>query len=331
MGAYGGIIVGLSILLAGFSMAVLLPVAHEFAVSVRRTVQIRSRLSGDVQRSLKELLLMDVCTNGVLLCRIPARYLIKLPAFARLTDFLVAALCFRVAGCNRRAVAEAVLAFCAICGLAVFVLFGQVPVALVGAVMPLFFLQIKAQTSLRERKTRLREQLPDALRGLGMCFMAGLSLEQAFDQAARESQEPLRRELRHTVDMLRTGSSIQEALDALDTRLSLDEMRFVSVALEIQHRTGGSMREVLDAAADSLLASFELSRSLEVQTAQARMSARIVSVLPLVLVVVLSIAMEGYLATFFSSFAGLALLLCALGLEVAGIVIIRKILGINLE
>jgi tight adherence protein B len=90
------------------------------------------------------------------------------------------------------------------------------------------------------------------------------------------------------------------------------------------------MREVLDAAADSMLASFDLSRSLEVQTAQARMSARVVSILPIALVLVLSVAMEGYLATFFSSPAGFMLLLCAVGMQVAGIAIIRRILGIDL-
>lgn len=164
-----------------------------------------------------------------------------------------------------------------------------------------------------------------------MCFMAGLSLEQAFGQTAEESQDPLRRELQKTVDDLQTGSSIMDSLSQLDKRLAMDEMRFVSVALEIQHRTGGSMREVLDAAADSMLASFDLSRSLEVQTAQARLSARIVSILPLVLVALLSLAMEGYLASFFTSLTGFALLVCALVMELAGILIIRRILGVDLR
>jgi tight adherence protein B len=70
---------------------------------------------------------------------------------------------------------------------------------------------------------------------------------------------------------------------------------------------------------------------MEVQTAQAKMSARVVSVMPLLLMLVLSVAMEGYLASFFTSVPGFMLLITALGMELAGVMIIRKILGLNLD
>jgi tight adherence protein B len=298
--------------------------------SFQRAVQIRARLTGTNAGELWQLLLGDLCTNGFALFSLPARYLEKVGALARLIARTQAVLLTGIPGCNQRALAESLLALCALSGLLFWVLSGQILLALSGLVVPLVAVQFKTQNWIRKRKNLLREQLPDALRGLGMCFMAGLSLEQAFDQTAQECREPLRSELLRTVNDLHTGSSIRESLAALDGRLVMDEMRFVSVALEIQHRTGGSMREVLDCAADSMLASFDLSRSLEVQTSQARMSARIVSILPIALVVVLSLTMEGYLASFFTSSAGFALLLCAVGMQVAGILSIRKILGIDL-
>ena len=331
MAGYGWVVVGLSVLLAGLAAMLLAPAALDAIAGLQRTVRIRGALAGNSGGRLWELLLADLSTNGVTFARVPARYACRIPAFRRVVDHAQAVLAIRIAGCNSRAIAESLLTLCVLSGLVVYVLLGQLLLAGAGMLLPLAFIQIKAGTWLRERRNLLRGQLPDALRGLGMCFMAGLSLEQAFDQTAQECREPLRRELRRTVDDLHTGSSITESLAGLDGRLAMDEMRFVSVALEIQHRTGGSMREVLDSAADSLLASFDLSRSLEVQTAQARMSARVVSMLPVALVVVLSLTMEGYLATFFSSAAGLVLLLCAVGMQVAGILIIRKILGIDLE
>jgi len=68
-----------------------------------------------------------------------------------------------------------------------------------------------------------------------------------------------------------------------------------------------------------------------VQTAQARLSAKVVSLLPLFLVAAMSLTMDGYLATFFSSAGGLMLLAAAVGMEAAGIVLIRRILRIDLE
>jgi tight adherence protein B len=311
-----------------------LPVLADLAASAYRVVRIKGRLTGDAPDSQNrgwELLLADCCTNGVAVLRMPSRLCARMSVFNKVVEGARAALSVRISGCNSRAIGESLLALSILSGLVAYVLSAQVLLALAGLMLPAAIVQMQAQKWLRERREQLREQLPDALRGLGMCFMAGLSLEQAFDQTAQECREPLCRELRRTVDDLRTGSTVMESLDELDTRLAFDEMRFVSVALEIQHRTGGSMREVLDAAVDSMLASFDLSRSLEVQTAQARMSARIVSALPLALVLVLSVAMDGYLATFFSSAEGFTLLICAIGMELSGIFIIRRILGMDLE
>jgi tight adherence protein B len=67
-----------------------------------------------------------------------------------------------------------------------------------------------------------------------------------------------------------------------------------------------------------------------VQTSQARLSARVVTLLPLVLVAILSLAMEGYLQTFFSSAEGLTVLFVALAMEFAGVLLIRRILGVDL-
>jgi len=347
MAGNGWIIVGLSIFMAGIAAALLVPMLADAVTGMRRTVQIRALLVGDShgmltgvdkgmgttasQGEFAKLFLAHLCTNGVLPSRFVAPYLYKIKTFKQLVDNTQAVLSIRIAGCNSKAVAETLVALSVLCALLIYLLTSQIVLGLAGLTLPLFLVHFKVQKTQRARRNLLREQLPDALRGLGMCFMAGLSLEQAFDQTAQECREPLRRELQRTVHDLHTGSTIRESLDSLDIRLAMDEMRFVSVALEIQHRTGGSMREVLDSAADSLLASFDLSRSLEVQTAQARMSARIVSIMPVALVVVLSIAMEGYLASFFSSPAGLALLLCAIGMQVAGILVIRKILGIDLK
>lgn len=328
---FGGLIVGLSVLLTSLSVVLLVPLILEFLASAQRTVKIKNKLAGTQKSTSGELLLADLCINGLPVCKMPAQYLMKIPLIERTVNKVQPVLAYRVPGCSSRALAEVFLALSILSALIGYIITGQAFFALLCLAAPLPFVKIKTQTWMKKRSRQLREQLPEALRGLGMCFMAGLSLEQAFVQTAEECRDPLRRELKRTVDDLHTGATVMDSLDKLDLRLGMDEMKFVSVALDIQHRTGGSMREVLDTAADSMQASFDLSRSLEVQTAQARMSAKIVSIMPLVLLVVLSLVMEGYLATFFSSAAGLSLLLCALGMEVVGILIIRRILGLDLR
>jgi tight adherence protein B len=202
-------------------------------------------------------------------------------------------------------------------------------IALCVTVLVTAFALNKAQKFLERWEERLVEQIPDALRSLGICFNAGYSLQQAFEQTAQDTPDPLGAELKLACCDINAGRSIEEALSALENRTQATDLRFAIVALEIQHKTGGSLQELLENATDAVLASAELRRQLSVQTAQARLSAKVVTVLPLVLVALLSLSMEGYLQTFFSSFEGLAILMVALGMEALGVLIIRKILGVD--
>jgi tight adherence protein B len=212
----------------------------------------------------------------------------------------------------------------------VFFLTGMLPVALCAAALAVAWLFAKASRMLERWEGRLVEQIPDALRSLGICFNAGYSLQQAFEQTAQDTPEPLGAELRQASFDVCAGRSVEEALAALEKRTKAADLCFVVVALEIQHRTGGGLQELLENAASAVLASADLRRQLAVQTAQARFSAKVVTILPLVLVAALSLAMEGYLQTFFSSPEGLVILFVALGAEVAGILVVRRILGVDL-
>jgi len=282
-------------------------------------------------RQLLDKLIADGCRNGVPLLRRPLAALQRHPAVSHACAEMAAFISARRAPASPQTAAElAALAMLA-CAAAAWLLFGQPLAALLVAVLPPYLLSSKAAGWRREQRRRLREQLPDALIAIGMCFSAGYSLEQALAQTAEEADEPLRSQLAKTANDMRSGCSIAEALGGLEQRTAMADIRFITAALEVQHTTGGSLRDILTSAADSITASFDLERSLEVQTAQARLSAKVVSLLPLFLVAMLSLTMEGYLETFFSSAGGLALLVLALAMEAAGILTIRRILKIDLE
>lgn len=106
----------------------------------------------------------------------------------------------------------------------------------------------------------------------------------------------------------------------------MPELAFVAVALDVQHRSGGSLAAVLDAARESVESEIDLARSLKVQTAQAQLSARIVTAMPFVLIALFSLMSPGFLSPFFESMAGMALLAAALVMQVAGVVLVHRML-----
>lgn len=179
------------------------------------------------------------------------------------------------------------------------------------------------------RRDAMREAIPDALRSMGVCFQSGLSLLQTFQQVASEVQEPLGSLFARAAHRMETGESAARALDVLRSGSTVAELAFVAVALDVQHQAGGSMKQVLDAARDTVESEIGLRRALRVQTAQAKLSARVVSLLPFVLIAVFSLVSEGFLAPFFESPLGVALLVLALGMQVAGIAVVRRMLAVE--
>jgi tight adherence protein B len=184
---------------------------------------------------------------------------------------------------------------------------------------------------LEKRREALREAIPDALRSMSVCSHAGFSLLQTFQQVAKEADEPLRSLFLTAVHDLETGRTVSEALEAFRKNADVSELAFVAVALDIQHRAGGSLKQVLEAARDAVESELNLKRSLRVQTAQAKLSARIVSVMPFVLITIFSLLSPGFLTPFFGSLLGIVLLGLAASMQLAGIYLVRRLLDVKVD
>lgn len=185
------------------------------------------------------------------------------------------------------------------------------------------------KTAQDKRRAAIREAVPDALRAMEVCFQSGLSLLQTFQQVAKETEGPLRLLFVRGANLLETGHTTREALEVFRSGALIPELAFVAVALDVQHQTGGSMGQVLEAARETVEGELDLERSLRVQTAQARLSARIVSVMPFVLVMLFSLVSENFLAPFFASVTGVALLAMALAMQAAGVLLVRRMLKVE--
>ena len=176
-----------------------------------------------------------------------------------------------------------------------------------------------------KRRALLQEHVPDALRAMSACFGAGLSLMQTLQQLAQSSPDSLKPLFGRSARALEAGSTTREALSFLEDP-DIPELTFVSLALDVQHQTGGSLAALLESSCMAVEGELELQRSLRVQTAQAKLSARIVTVMPFALVALFSLVSEDFLEPFFASMEGGALLGLALVLQLMGVLSIRRVL-----
>ena len=200
-------------------------------------------------------------------------------------------------------------------------------VAVVAALVALAVFRFRSQAD--KRLERLRLCVPDSIQGMKACFQAGFSLEQTLEYLSGHTCAEMEHVYGRALQTLRLGGTAADALDVLKREVNAPEFAFVIAALDIQHRTGGSLSSVFSSAEEAARGQFELERSLRTQTAQARLSARVVSVMPLVIIGVFSLITEGFLEPFFSSLAGFLLFLFAVAMQGLGVFMVRKTLRVK--
>ena len=178
------------------------------------------------------------------------------------------------------------------------------------SLLPAVSLCAIGRSHARGRARELETAMPEAFGSLAISLGTGYSLPQAMRFVGARSREPVRSEFMRVSFAVDCGESAPQALDAMLGRLRAPGLELVVLALKVSQRTGAPLGELLSEAADLCRERLELKRALDVKTSQARMSARMVAVMP--------VAMIGLLALLSSDFrSGLVTPVGAVSIAVA--------------
>ena len=258
-----------------------------------------------------------------------ARCAMRAGAVRRFAEGMAAVLAERGIATGPVQVTSIVCGLCVVAAGGALVLTGSLAASLAAMLCAVALTAFWSGHQTQKMRQQARDAAPDAIASLAACFHAGLSLMQAFERVSQEVPGSLGSSFAQGAHVLQTGGTASEALACLREGDAVREMSFVAVALDVQHQAGGSMGEILESARQSLESEMELSRTLRVKTAQAKLSARVVSVMPFVLVCALSLISEGFLDPFFESAAGLVMLGFALAMEAAGVIAVNRMLRVG--
>jgi tight adherence protein B len=190
---------------------------------------------------------------------------------------------------------------------------------------PLFYVRHKR----RQRFDKFEQGLPETLDLMVSALRAGHSLISALDLAASESPDPIGTELRICFDEQNYGLELKTAMSNLSERVPLQDLKIVITAILIQKESGGNLAEVFDKAAYVIRERFRLKRQVRVHTAQGRLTGWILSFLPLVLGIGLYLINPKSMSLLWTRPIGLKLLYLAGTMTIAGALIIRKIVRMD--
>jgi tight adherence protein B len=206
----------------------------------------------------------------------------------------------------------------------------QSPVLLVISVV--FFLCVPRLTYgwLRQRRQVLFEaQLPDAIMSLSGALRAGASLNTGLMQLAQEAYPPLSQEIELIVREQRLGVSQDAALGNFARRMPLQTVVLLVSTIRIAAETGGELADALERTAHTLRSIAQAEGKIAALTAQGKMQAWVVGLLPILLMYVLSRMEPESMSKLWTTPLGWCALTVIAFLESMGVWLIRRIVAID--
>lgn len=171
-------------------------------------------------------------------------------------------------------------------------LFGAVVLALVAATVGL--------RMMRDRRLKqLETQLPLALDIVTRAIRAGHPVVSAVQLAAQEMGDPIGSEFGLIVDETTYGLEFREALANFAHRTGSEYVHFFAVSVSIQSETGGNLAEILGNLCSVIRSMQTLHLRVRALSAEGRMSAQILSALPIGLVCFLLLTSPSFYTTKF--------------------------------
>jgi tight adherence protein B len=193
--------------------------------------------------------------------------------------------------------------------------------------LPLPFLYVRHRRA--KRLTKLEQQLPEALGMMVSALRVGHSLIASLGAVAQDCREPISGEIRKCFEEQNYGVDLRTALVNLTQRAPIQDFRIFVAAVLIQKESGGNLAEVLEKVAETTRERFRLKKQVAVHTAQGRMTGWILSLLPVGLGFAMYLVNPDGMSILWKSSVGLKLLYTAIGMDIAGALIIRKIVRIR--
>ncbi|MCP4437297.1 MAG: hypothetical protein GY812_17605 [Actinomycetia bacterium] len=214
-------------------------------------------------------------------------------------------------------------------GIGAFAVTGNILVALV--VLGVAFMVPKTMLDMRVRKRQkvFVAQLPDMLALLAGTLKAGYSITQGFEAVSREVEDPMGMELRRVVTEHRLGRTLEDALDATADRMGSEDFAWTVMAIKIQREVGGNLAELLMTVANTMTQRERLRRDVNSLTAEGRISAFILGLLPPGLALVMYVMNRDYIMTLFSQTLGYFIIGVALVAMAIGFAWMKKIITIE--
>ena len=229
-------------------------------------------------------------------------------------------------------VAQLMIASLLLCAIALLLVFNTAAAPILKVVLPILSMGLPYLLLLRARAARLNKiegQLPDMADFLGRALRAGHSFANVLQMAGEELPDPIGGEFKFSAEEIVYGVSMSQAMHNLASRIPLTDLRYLVIAVLIQRESGGNLAEILGNISIIIRKRLKLLGQIRVLSAEGKMSAWILGLLPFAVVLAMSLTSPDYISELWTDPKGIRLLWCAAGMLTVGLFWMRKVIRIR--
>jgi tight adherence protein B len=181
----------------------------------------------------------------------------------------------------------------------------------------------------KQRIDTLEEQFPESLDFLTRSMRAGHAFSISLEMLGEEIPDPLGQEFRTLFNEQNLGAPLDVALRNFSERAPLLDVRFFTSSVLLQKQTGGNLSEILARLAYVIRERFRLKGQVKATSAHGRMTAAILTLLPVGTMALMLMIAPGYLQGMAEDETGKTLIAGAIGAQLLGNFFIKKIIDIK--
>lgn len=183
-----------------------------------------------------------------------------------------------------------------------------------------FFLMTRAQKYRRE----LARQLPGFLDNMVRLVTLGNAVQAAFQLAAASSKAPLQPVMEKAASLTRAGMDLENAVAHVAKQTQMDELHLLSAILRISVRYGGRVDVLMERVASFMRDREQAEQDLSAMTAETRMSAWVLSLLPVAVCGLIISFNAGYFLRMWEDPSGRNIIWAAAALQMVGVVLLYR-------
>lgn len=154
------------------------------------------------------------------------------------------------------------------------------------------------------RISKFVAHFPTAIDIIVRGIKSGLPVHDCLKIIGRETPEPLAGEFRRLVENIAMGMSLDQSLEKLYDHMPTAEVRFFSIVMNIQQKTGGNLAEALGNLSAVLRSRKLMREKVKALSSEATSSAFIIGCLPPGVILLIMLWTPSYMAPMFSDHRG---------------------------